>query len=164
VILFVQISLTALLAGLHFGSAVYYNPGLDSLPADVFIQAQQSIEGIFVLSMPIFMAVTVASAAPAVWFLRRARVGRFVFLMFSLAFGFLVVQLIITLAGNVPINDQISSWSPNNPPAEWQDVRDRWNVFNNLRTIFLLAALWAELGGLVAVISIKTSPKKTDIR
>jgi uncharacterized membrane protein len=159
IFLFIHISLTALLAGLHFGSVAYYNPGLDSLPADVFIQAQQSIEDVFSGSMPIFMAATVVSAAPVIWFLRQTRAGKPVFLLFSLAFAFLIAQLVITLVGNVPINDQISSWSPDNPPAEWQEVRDRWNLFNNLRTMFLVAALGVQLGGLLAMISVKASPK-----
>ena len=159
IFLFIHISLTALLAGLQFGSVAYYNPGLDILPADVFIRAQQPIEDVFSRSMPVFMAATVASAAPVIWFLRQARVSRLVFLLFLLAFVFLIAQLIITLVGNVPINNQISSWSPDNPPAQWEDVRDRWNLFNNLRTILLVAALWVQLGGVMAMISVKVSPK-----
>lgn len=160
--LFVHISLTALLTGLHFGSALYYNPGLDGLPADVFIRAQQPIEEMFSASMPVFMAATVASAVPVTWLLRQARVSMSVFLLFVLGFAFLVIQLAITLAGNVPINEQISSWSPDNPPSQWQEIRDQWNLFNNLRTAFLLAALWVQLAGLIAMTSLKV-PQRSDL-
>jgi uncharacterized membrane protein len=138
---------------------VYYNPGLDVLTTDVFIQAQQSIEEVFSRSMPVFMAATVVSAAPVLWFLRQARVSKLVLLLFLSAFVFLIAQLIITLIGNVPINDQIRSWSPDNPPAQWEDVRDQWNLFNNFRTMLLVVALGVQLGGLLAMISFKSISK-----
>lgn len=106
------------------------------------------------------MAATVASAAPVVWLLRQAsRASKLVFLLFLSSFIFLIAQLIITLVGNVPINDQISSWSPNNPPVQWEDVRDQWNLFNNFRTTLLVSALLMQLGGLVTMISFKTSTR-----
>jgi uncharacterized membrane protein len=138
---------------------VYYNPGLDVLTTDVFIRAQQSIEEVFSRSMPVFMAATVVSAAPVLWFLRQARVSKLVLLLFLSAFVFLIAQLIITLIGNVPINDQIRSWSPDNPPAQWEDVRDQWNLFNNFRTMLLVVALGVQLGGLLAMISFKSISK-----
>lgn len=42
----------------------------------------------------------------------------------------LVVDGIITLKGNVPINQVIDNWSPADLPANWKDVRQSWfNVF-----------------------------------
>ena len=42
----------------------------------------------------------------------------------------LLVDGIITLKGNVPINQVINSWSPSELPANWKEVRQSWfNVY-----------------------------------
>jgi hypothetical protein len=42
----------------------------------------------------------------------------------------LVIDGIITLKGNVPINQVINSWSPADLPANWKEVRQSWfNVY-----------------------------------
>ncbi len=47
-----------------------------------------------------------------------------------------------TLLVNVPINSEIiNTWSVNNPPADWAQVRDRWNLFHAIRTVLAVVAL-----------------------
>jgi uncharacterized membrane protein len=48
--------------------------------------------------------------------------------------------LIITLPSNVRINHQIGSWSIQNPPQEWAQVRARWIRFHVIRTLFSVPA------------------------
>ena len=44
--------------------------------------------------------------------------------------------LIIAVSTNVRINHQIESWSIQNPPREWAQIRARWIRFHIIRTIF----------------------------
>jgi uncharacterized membrane protein len=47
----------------------------------------------------------------------------------------LIASIVTTLLVNVPINaDIIETWSIENPPADWAEVRDRWNLFHAIRT------------------------------
>jgi uncharacterized membrane protein len=48
--------------------------------------------------------------------------------------------LIITLPTNLRINHQIASWSIQNPPQEWAQVRARWIRFHVIRTLFSVPA------------------------
>ena len=48
--------------------------------------------------------------------------------------------LIITLLTNFRINHQIESWSIENPPHEWAQVRARWIWFHVIRTLFSVPA------------------------
>jgi uncharacterized membrane protein len=48
--------------------------------------------------------------------------------------------LIITLPTNLRINHQIESWSIQNPPREWAQVRARWIRFHVIRTLFSVPA------------------------
>lgn len=52
-------------------------------------------------------------------------------------FGFLalVVDLIFTVKGNMPINELISTWTSTNHPANWSEVRAEWLRFFHYRQI-----------------------------
>ena len=48
--------------------------------------------------------------------------------------------IIIALTTNVRINHQIASWSIQNPPREWAQMRARWIRFHIIRTLFSVPA------------------------
>jgi uncharacterized membrane protein len=48
--------------------------------------------------------------------------------------------IMITLPTDLPINHQIASWSIQNPPREWAQIRARWIRFHIIRTLFSLPA------------------------
>jgi uncharacterized membrane protein len=51
-----------------------------------------------------------------------------------IAIALLVVVFATTFAINLPINSDQSAWSVQNPPSDWADVRDRWQVAHAIRT------------------------------
>ena len=55
------------------------------------------------------------------------------------AVGYALV-LIITLPTNLRMNHQIASWSIQNPPREWAQIRARWIRFHVIRTLFSVPA------------------------
>ena len=48
--------------------------------------------------------------------------------------------LIVSVSTNVRINHQIASWSIQNPPREWAQIRARWIRFHIIRTLFSVPA------------------------
>lgn len=46
----------------------------------------------------------------------------------------LAIVLAITMAANVPINNQVASWRSGTAPATWAEVRDRWIKYHWIRT------------------------------
>jgi uncharacterized membrane protein len=49
--------------------------------------------------------------------------------------------IIIAITTNVSINQQITSWSIQNPPREWAQMRARWIRFHVIRTLVSVPAL-----------------------
>lgn len=47
----------------------------------------------------------------------------------------LVAEMLITLKGNLPINDMINTWSEDNVPANWTAVREKWFTIFKYRQI-----------------------------
>ncbi|PZF82331.1 anthrone oxygenase family protein [Jiangella anatolica] len=71
----------------------------------------------------------------------------------------LVAVLVTTLAVNLPINGDQLDWDVQAPPADWSDVRDRWQLAHAVRT----AAAVAAFGCLTAAaLLIRTPTSDTD--
>jgi uncharacterized membrane protein YhaH (DUF805 family) len=41
----------------------------------------------------------------------------------------------------VPINNQVAHWQPDSVPANWRDLRRRWDLLHAIRVVFLVIAL-----------------------
>jgi hypothetical protein len=58
-----------------------------------------------------------------------------VFITATIAFVALVAEILLTLKGNLPINDVINTWSADNVPANWTSFRDKWFTIFQYRQI-----------------------------
>jgi uncharacterized membrane protein len=65
----------------------------------------------------------------------------FAFALAAASFLLMVCALIVTLAVEVPIDNQIKVWTVATLPPDWQQLRDRWEFFHALRTFVSIAAL-----------------------
>lgn len=51
--------------------------------------------------------------------------------------------------GNRPLNDRIASWTAETLPADWMNVRDRWDAAHSISTLFAAVAFASLLAGLM---------------
>jgi len=56
------------------------------------------------------------------------------------AVGCLLLGFIVTVVVHFPINAEIATWQPADPPANWQQFRDRWLTAHAVRTVLAVAA------------------------
>ncbi len=61
--------------------------------------------------------------------------------------AFFLAALLITLTVNVPLDQQIVQWNAANLPADWQNIRDRWELYHLLRTVASLLSFALVLAG-----------------
>ena len=59
--------------------------------------------------------------------------------------GFLLmaVALVITLAVEALIDNQISAWTATTLPGDWRSIQARWEQFHTIRTFLSIAAVIA---------------------
>ena len=115
---------------------------LDNNPAGVlpsfFIQKIQHSIRILTVPLPALAVVglsfTVASTIQA----RRERL-RFYLLMAASAC--VIAGAVTTGLGNVPINEQILTWSSASPPSNWAEVIAEWRLLHLARTILTMTGL-----------------------
>lgn len=64
------------------------------------------------------------------------------FITSATALAGLIIETILTLKGNVPINREINTWSADNYPLNWQDYRNRWlTIFAKRQVVNIIGFL-----------------------
>ncbi len=58
-----------------------------------------------------------------------------------------VAALLVTLLVNVPIDNQLKRWTLSTLPSNWQEVRDRWELYHSIRTVASVSGLALILAG-----------------
>jgi uncharacterized membrane protein len=72
-----------------------------------------------------------------------------VFITATIALVALVAEILLTLKGNLPINDVINTWSADNVPANWTSFRDKWFTIFQYRQIASITGFTSLLIGTV---------------
>jgi uncharacterized membrane protein len=141
---FVNLFLVALLAGLLVGVFIV-ELALLEVSASVYTAVEKPKHELFEPIMPVVNTLVIGSGLLVVLSLMRDR-KTWVFGLTALGVVCTIALTTTTLLVNVPINSEIiNTWSVNDPPTDWTQVRDRWNLFHAVRTVLAVAALFCLL-------------------
>lgn len=125
--------ITGFVSCAEFGSYAFVHPVLRRLPLTERITVEQGLLRTFGRVMPIGMTLCVVLAITTA--VGAAGPGP---LSWSAAAAF-TAALVFTVVVNVPINTATRRWDPEHPPADWEQTRNRWELFQGVRSWLLLA-------------------------
>lgn len=132
VLAIITLILVMLVTGVFWGTWFTLTRSLDVFPADNFIRIGQTIISNVAWPMRILMPVTLVSLL-CLCLLTRKMLPSFYF--FISATLLMVITLCITLIVEVPIDNQIKTWTAETLPENWTILRSKWNTFHSLRTL-----------------------------
>lgn len=118
-----------LVAGTLLGSG-FVGVSAKGLPEEMWTKSFQLEDALYSKAMPPLFLTTLVALFVSCFVTRGRARGLFV-----AATVFMLVVLIVTLRGEVPLNQQIQTWVPGTAPANWADIRDRWLANHLVRTI-----------------------------
>ena len=131
--------LTALIAGLFYAYSCSVVLGLGKLSDAEYLKAMQSINR--EILNPVFFLSFMGTAVmlPVSTFLYRAQSPVFILLLLATII-YLIGVFVVTIIGNVPLNDQLDQFNIQDSTVEglkkMRDVfENRWNFLNNIRSI-----------------------------
>lgn len=75
--------------------------------------------------------------------------GTVLFVASAISMAAIVADTILTVKGNMPINNTINTWSPASYPANWKDYRNQWLQIFRYRQIANLTGFLSLLIGAV---------------
>lgn len=146
IILALATGTTALVAGVYHAFAVAINPAFARLPDREYIAAMQHINAAIVnplFALSFFGAPLLLPLAAGLYW--RAG-GRRLYLLVAASAIFLIGSLGVTGVANIPLNEKLASFSPQQVPnTQAAAVRaafaNPWNRWHAVRTVASVAAL-----------------------
>jgi uncharacterized membrane protein len=136
------IVLFALVMGVFWGTWFSLSRTMSELSAETFVAVGHQMIRNLGLPMAILLPLALVSALVTLALLwPQGRTAAF----WWLAAGFLlmVAALVITLAVEVPIDNQIQDWTAATLPGDWRSIQSRWELWHTIRTFASIAAVVA---------------------
>jgi hypothetical protein len=136
------IVLFALVMGVFWGTWFSLSRTMHQLSAETFLAVGHQMIHNLGLPMAILLPLALLSALVSLALLWPA--GRTA-AWWWMAAGLLlmVAALVITLAVEVPIDNQIQDWTVAALPGDWRSIQARWELFHTIRTFISIAAVAA---------------------
>jgi len=131
VIRFVNLALASLITGNGIGSLLFVFPALHELDPKAKASAEQALTHTYLPIMRVMMPATLASCLARLALLRNQSAAFRWALLGTAGFA---AMLGVTLV-ELPINRETLEIAPDAPPANWVERRERWERFNQLRTL-----------------------------
>lgn len=75
--------------------------------------------------------------------------GSLLFITTAIAFAALILDTLLTVKGNLPVNDVINTWSADSYPSNWAEFRTKWLTIFQYRQIANITGFVALLIGSV---------------
>jgi Anthrone oxygenase len=135
---FSTIILFALVMGVFWGTWFALSRSIIAFRPQTFLDIGQTAIRNLALPMRILMPVALLSAVILLVLLPKRSAA---FALALAGFALMVFALVVTLAVEVPIDNQIKVWTVSTLPANWEALRDRWEFYHALRTFMSIGAL-----------------------
>jgi uncharacterized membrane protein len=128
--------------GVFWGTWFSLSRTMDQLSAETFVAVGHQMIHNLGVPMAILLPLALLSALVTLALLWPQRPTA-AFGWLAAGFVLLAVALVITLAVEVPIDNQIQDWTAATLPGDWRSIQARWELFHTLRTFVSIGALIA---------------------
>ena len=108
------------------------------MPEHFYVKKMQHAIRVFIILLPLVLISAAVFSVLSAIFLRQNKKFCYLLLVASLC---IIAGILITICGNIPINNQIKTWNINSLPGNWKDVLHHWWVVHTFRTIALVSEL-----------------------
>ncbi len=148
----IALFITSLLYAAVISQSIFYLLGMTSvtrrLQAATYIEARQLLDNSLRPTLSGVYYATLLSSIVLVTLCVTNPSG-LLFISAIVALLAIIIDIIITLKGNRPLNEIINSWSTATYPPNWNQYRNRWLTFYQARQVVNLSGFLALLTGMI---------------
>jgi uncharacterized membrane protein len=134
----ISIVLSALVAGMFHGPWAALSRSMKTFTPEVFLAIVDRMNRNMAPAMTVLMPATLLSIVPVLLLSYHGR--PMTFYLNATAFALFILALVVTVFVEVPIVEEIVTWTVPTLPGNWQQLRDRWARFHVIRVIAGLAS------------------------
>jgi uncharacterized membrane protein len=138
----ITIVLFALVMGVFWGTWFSLSRTMGRLSPETFLAVGHEMIRNLGVPMAILLPLALLSALVTLA-LQRSGGRTAAFWWMAAGFLLMVAALGITLAVEVPIDNQIETWTAATLPGDWRSIQTRWELWHTIRTFLSIAAVVA---------------------
>ena len=138
----ITIVLFALVMGVFWGTWFSLSRTMGRLSPETFLAVGHEMIRNLGVPMAILLPLALLSALVTLA-LQRSGGRTAAFWWMAAGFLLMVAALVITLAVEVPIDNQIETWTAATLPGDWRSIQTRWELGHTIRTFLSIAAVVA---------------------
>ena len=127
------------MTGCEFAVAAFVHPRMSRLEDAVHARMAKALASVLGAAMPFWYPLTFLLSF-AVTFTAHATGSNSWWLALA-STALWAIMSIYSVLLPVPINNQIARWNPDSLPANWRELRRRWDTLHVIRVCFLVLAL-----------------------
>jgi uncharacterized membrane protein len=131
--------LLVLVTGVFWGTWFSLSRTMFELSPEIFITIGKQIIKNVALPMSIIMPASIIGLL--ILLVRSWRTKSVYFYCMLLALILFVIALVITVGIEVPIDNEIKTWTVASIPSDWRNIRNKWEVYHTLRTFVSLIGI-----------------------
>jgi len=135
----ISIVLSALVAGMFHGPWVALSRSMRTFTPEVFLAIVDRMNRNMAPVMTVLMPAALLSILPVIVLSYHGQ--PLTFYLSATSFALFVVALLVTVLVEVPIVEEIVTWTVSTLPPNWQELRDRWMAFHIIRVVAGIASL-----------------------
>jgi uncharacterized membrane protein len=135
------------MAGMFHGPWIALSRSMSSFAPEVFLAIVDRMNRNMAPVMTVLMPAALLSIIPVLFLSYQEH--PLTFYLNAAAFALFIIALLVTVLIEVPIVEEIVTWTMATLPPNWQQVRDRWTRFHVIRVIAGLASLVLLVAGAV---------------
>jgi uncharacterized membrane protein len=143
----ISIVLAAMVAGMFHGPWVALSRSMSTFAPEVFLAIVDRMNRNMAPVMTVLMPAALLSIIPVLLLSYHER--PLTFYLDATAFALFIVALLVTVVVEVPIVEEIVTWTVSTLPSNWQQLRDRWTRFHIIRVIAGLASFVLLVAGAI---------------
>jgi uncharacterized membrane protein len=135
----ITVMLAALVMGVFWGTWFTLTRSIHDFSAAEFIHIGKNIIANVAIPMRVLMPLTILMMMFASWQTRKKYKAANIF--YNLSLVFMIITLIITVGIEVPIDNQIKTWTEATVPANWTSLRETWSYYHTVRTLTAITSV-----------------------
>jgi hypothetical protein len=135
------LALMGVLTGIYW-SVEIHDRRIDVLTASQYMAMHQMRDATFAKVMPFVGLGTLIVVVVSVGFALGTGWPRWIG---AIAMMLIIADIVMTISRQVPLNQEVQSWSETTIPAHWRSVRDQWAAQHRLRLALCTLAYCALL-------------------
>ena len=135
----ISIVLSVLMAGMFHGPWVALSRSMSTFAPEVFLAIVDRMNRNMAPVMTVLMPAVMLSIFPVLFLSYHQQ--PLTFYLNVMAFALFIVALLVTMLVEVPIVEQIVTWTVPTLPDNWRELRDRWMRFHIIRVVAGLASV-----------------------